>query len=352
MSALVHIFDNNSTGSYTVTYASQPTVTWGAPAPIAHGTPLSSAQLNATASVPGSFSYDPPAGTVLPVGNVQTLSVTFTPADSANYSSPVTETVTINVQEAPPAIAAASSVCPNSTGNPASGPAGESSYSWTVSGGAITSGATAQAVTYTAGASGNVVLTLMIQDSSGATAYSSVTIPMSAPPVPADNLLGTTQDQPVEVPVVKLVASATSPSNGALSITAVNPASTQGGTVALATDGSLITYAPPGGYTGQDEFTYTLSDGCGTAQGTVSVTITPANAPSQNQSAITVTDTGVNLLFNGIPGVDYVVQWAPAVTGPWQDLGTVTADLVGQIPYTDSRSPLPPSGFYRTRVGP
>jgi hypothetical protein len=63
-----------------------PTVAWATPAAISYGTPLSGAQLNATASVPGTFTYNPPAGSVLDAGT-QTLSVTFTPTDAADYSS-------------------------------------------------------------------------------------------------------------------------------------------------------------------------------------------------------------------------------------------------------------------------
>jgi Beta-propeller repeat len=72
-----------------------PTVTWGSPQSITYGTPLSSTQLNATASVPGTFSYSPAAGTVIGPGQ-QTLSATFTPANPALYSS-VTRTTNINV---------------------------------------------------------------------------------------------------------------------------------------------------------------------------------------------------------------------------------------------------------------
>ncbi len=72
-----------------------PTITWPAPAPIAYGTKLGPAQLDATASVPGTFVYDPPAGTVLQPG-VQTLSVTFTPANTADYTT-ATATVHITV---------------------------------------------------------------------------------------------------------------------------------------------------------------------------------------------------------------------------------------------------------------
>jgi len=56
--------------------------------------------LNASASVPGTFTYTPPAGTRLDAGNGRTLSVTFTPADSTAYSA-VSKNVQINVTRAP-----------------------------------------------------------------------------------------------------------------------------------------------------------------------------------------------------------------------------------------------------------
>jgi hypothetical protein len=72
-----------------------PSLTW-APSAVTFGAALSAAQLNATASVPGSFTYSPPSGTVVSAG-AQTLSVTFTSADTTNYagaSASVTLTVT------------------------------------------------------------------------------------------------------------------------------------------------------------------------------------------------------------------------------------------------------------------
>jgi hypothetical protein len=67
-----------------------PTLAWATPAAIYYGTPLGNTQLDATATyngiaVPGSFTYTPPAGTILPVGN-DPLSATFTPAITANYT--------------------------------------------------------------------------------------------------------------------------------------------------------------------------------------------------------------------------------------------------------------------------
>jgi hypothetical protein len=64
-----------------------PTVSWTKPADITTGTALGAAQLDATASVPGTFAYTPTGGTVLVVGQGQVLSVTFTPTDTTNYTT-------------------------------------------------------------------------------------------------------------------------------------------------------------------------------------------------------------------------------------------------------------------------
>ncbi len=84
-----------------------PVITWTNPAPITSGTALDSGQLNATANTPGAFAYIPPTATVLAAGNNQTLSTTFTPTDTTNYTS-ATAAVTINVQQPPPSIGSVS----------------------------------------------------------------------------------------------------------------------------------------------------------------------------------------------------------------------------------------------------
>jgi Flp pilus assembly CpaE family ATPase len=80
-----------------------PTITWPTPDPITYGTPLNTAQLNATASVPGTFVYNPGAGAVLAAGQ-HTPSVTFTPDDSEDYT-PIQAAVSLTVAMAIPAIA-------------------------------------------------------------------------------------------------------------------------------------------------------------------------------------------------------------------------------------------------------
>ena len=84
-----------SSGDLSIAQAT-PTVTWAVPADVTQGQALGAAQLDATASVPGTFAYSPPAGTVLPAGIVQTLTAVFTPADTTDYKS-VSVSTTLNV---------------------------------------------------------------------------------------------------------------------------------------------------------------------------------------------------------------------------------------------------------------
>ena len=77
-------------------FKANPVISWAKPADITYPAPLSGVQLNATASIAGSFSYSPAAGTVLQAGKDQTLGVSFTPDDIINYYSASAE-VKINV---------------------------------------------------------------------------------------------------------------------------------------------------------------------------------------------------------------------------------------------------------------
>jgi hypothetical protein len=77
-----------------------PVLTWATPAPIFTSTALSATQLDATAkgvsgaALPGAFVYNPAAGITLAAGS-QVLKTTFTPTDTANYT---TATAQVSVQ--------------------------------------------------------------------------------------------------------------------------------------------------------------------------------------------------------------------------------------------------------------
>jgi len=79
-----------------------PTIAWAPPAAITYGTALNGTQLNATASsgataLTGAFVYAPASGNIPLAGN-DTLSVTFTPTNNANYAN-ATGSVTLLVNQ-------------------------------------------------------------------------------------------------------------------------------------------------------------------------------------------------------------------------------------------------------------
>ena len=97
---------NSQSGTVTIEKP-KPIITWSNPAAITYGTALAlGSQLNAVAYTPdgttvltGDYTYNPSAGAILGASNNQTLSVTFTPSDTANYDT-ATKTVTVTVNPA------------------------------------------------------------------------------------------------------------------------------------------------------------------------------------------------------------------------------------------------------------
>jgi hypothetical protein len=94
--------DAGATATINVLKAT-PTITWANPADIIYDTALGATQLDATANVPGTFTYSPAAGTVLHAGGNQTLSATLTPTDTTDYTT-LTANASINVEQATPII--------------------------------------------------------------------------------------------------------------------------------------------------------------------------------------------------------------------------------------------------------
>ena len=90
-----------------------PSISWATPTAITYGTALSSAQLDATSTVSGTFAYSPAAGTVLTAGT-QTLSVTFRPSDTTDYTT-ATQTVPLTVNQAVVTVAATNESQPYGT---------------------------------------------------------------------------------------------------------------------------------------------------------------------------------------------------------------------------------------------
>ncbi len=128
-----HYNTATATVSLTVNQAT-PSISWATPAAITYGTALSATQLDATASVPGTFVYNPAAGVTPAVGN-DTLSVTFTAADTTDYTT-ATATAKLEVDSPPNPAPSFSSM------SPAFGSAGGSAFTLTLTGTGFVSGST------------------------------------------------------------------------------------------------------------------------------------------------------------------------------------------------------------------
>jgi hypothetical protein len=103
-------FSTNPSFTDSVIFQQVPPITWATPASIVYGAPLGAAQLDATSTVAGTFTYSPAAGTVLGTGQ-QTLTVTFTPTNTTQYTT-ATATVTLTVVPGTPVITLTTSTNP------------------------------------------------------------------------------------------------------------------------------------------------------------------------------------------------------------------------------------------------
>ncbi len=120
---------------------------------------------------------------VSPAGNTTYSISSATDADGCSATASGSATVTINPAPVATITPNPSSVCANSSGNNASGPAGMSGYAWTIGNGTITGPSNVQTISYAAGSSGIVTLGLTVTNSSGCTASSSVGVTINPLPV-------------------------------------------------------------------------------------------------------------------------------------------------------------------------
>jgi hypothetical protein len=129
-------------------------------------------QLSASTIASAAYSWTGPNGFTSSQQNPSIASATL--AASGTYSvtaivsscssAPAMTNTVVNTSPSA-VITAPSSVCPNSSGHVASVPdaGGGATYSWTIAGGAITGGTGTRTVTFTAGASGTVMLNVTVQ---------------------------------------------------------------------------------------------------------------------------------------------------------------------------------------------
>jgi hypothetical protein len=165
----------------------------------------------------------------------------------------------------------------------------------------ITSGSRLQ-YTPKAGFSGTETIPYSVRDQYGGLKSGTITATVSAindpPTANADNLTiaGNSTNNVLDVLAND---SPGSDANDALTIQSVSTPS-KGGTVTITNNGTRLTYSPKSGYTGAEQFTYTVRDKAGDQKtATVNITVTTANAPpTATNDAYTVVEDAAAANFN------------------------------------------------------
>jgi len=271
-------------------------------------------------------------GTITSATNIQTITytagasgtvdLTLVVTNASGCSATNTANVTINANPAVPAITPTpAQVCASSTGNTAAGPAGATTYAWSIVNGTITSATNIQTITYTAGASGTVDLTLVVTNAAGCSATNTSNVTINANPA-----------TPTITPTPAQVC------GGSTGNTADGPAgattyawSIVNGTISSATNIQTITYTAGASGTVDLTLVVTNASGC-TASNTVNVTINPSPAtPTITPVPAQVCANSTGNVANGPAG---------ATTYAWSIVnGTITsATNIQNITYTAGAS--------------
>ena len=325
-----------------INYTINSTITtgWPTPADIVYGTALGLAQLNASAAVAGTFTYQPAAGTVLSAGCNQVLSAIFTPADSNTYAS-VTNTVAITVLPAPLTITANSQSKAYGAALPA------------------------LTVIYSGFVNGDTTASLSAQPTATTTATASSAVgsyPITASGAVASNY------------TVSYVAGTLTVNRASLTITANNQSKAYGATLpaltasysgwvngnntnSLSKQAVMSTTAkktsPVGSYpitaSGAASANYSITYVPGTLTVTTAISSKSSRSAAQNLWVENLGNGSLRLSFAGIPGVAYMIEYTDNLGHPnWQTLGATTADENGFNQYVDTPAPGQGLRFYRS----
>ena len=286
-----------------------PTLHWAAPANIAYDTPLSANQLDATASVPGAFVYNPPAGTVLAPG-MHTLTATFTPTDTTDYKTPPPVTVSLDVTSATLTVTANNATRVYGAANPA--------FTGTVSG-AVNGDAFTESFFTTATVTSNVgtypivpsvtgtnLADYSVQTTNGALtiaqATSATTLSASASSITAGQSLTLTAT------VTDTAPNSTGTPTGTVSFfdgsTLLSTSPLSGGTAsyATATLAPGVTHTLTASYSGDGNFTASSAGpALSIPVGTLDFTLTTSATENQNQTQTVLAGGAATYSFNIAP---------------------------------------------------
>jgi hypothetical protein len=187
---------------------------------------------------------------------------------------------------------------------------------------------------------------VFVSNPGGVSASAFAALTVNRPPVAGNFYAATIQNSPINIPIEKLLFSASDPDTDPLVLLSFATPTPNGGS--LVRSASDITYTPPTGFIGLDSSLYTVSDGRGgSASAFINIQIRSADDPSGNLLPLTHIDDGFRITFAGIPGRTYTLQRADSLTGPWSNITSVIVGSAGIAIFDDTNSP-PSTAFYRT----
>ena len=173
------------------------------------------------------------------------------------------------------------------------------------------------------------------------------------PPTAVADAFSTPMNTQVRFPAAKLALNDIDPNGYALTVTGVSSNSTMSGTISLAA--SMVSYLPPTNFSGNDVFSYTISDGqSATATGAVTVTVGSGGTVALNiVSGPTVDNGDFVVRFAGIPGLTYTIEATSDLASPWikvANLVAPTSDQGAGIGVFEFREPMGANStrYYRT----
>jgi uncharacterized delta-60 repeat protein len=323
----------------TLMPAVTPTVTWTNPEPITYGTALGGSQLNASASVPGTFVYTPGSGEVLDAGT-HTLSSVFTPTDTTSYNS-VTSSVSLVVQPAPLIV----------TANNATRPYGQVNLVFSGSFSGLTNNDNITASYNCAATSGSApglyVITPSLNDPDNrlpnyAVSLTNGTLTVTCPAIALNP--GTLPSGMVGAAYSQSFGASGGASPYSFTVTAGNlPAGLS------LSSGGVLSGTPSA--SGSASFTVTASDANGCTGGQSYDLVVAGGLPPSIRAGNVLWSNGVMLLtvqLSGLTNCSYILQTTTNLTPPvsWQPIFTNLTDESGYWQFTDTNLNLDKK-FYR-----
>jgi hypothetical protein len=170
----------------------------------------------------------------------------------------------------------------------------------------------------------------------------------NTPPTAATDTMRRYPFSGAKVAVTTLLTNDLDPDGDALTLMSVASLSTNGGSVTHSE--GWIWYAPPSGFTNDDMFSYTITDGRSSAvTGYVTVRVISDPLPSPNLVITPLGDDSYRIRFDGIPDVTYRIEYSNSLETPdWRSLATVSANDVGAFEIVDTLPEGSLQRFYRS----